>query len=117
MISLSVHGVVDVEGVGILDKELMAHALINSITTNNKTDEGDATERYAYRRGGRFVNEYARTLPSGNPYQGDPDNPNHLLGCFPTLFPYGTGGFETNRAIKVTYEKHVKWALNYHDRR
>jgi len=58
---MSVHGVVDIEGVGILDQELMAHAFVNSITTDNKTDgPGDATERYAYRRGGRFVNEYAR---------------------------------------------------------
>jgi hypothetical protein len=51
----------------------------------------DVVERYAYRRGSQFVNKYARTRDDGTQYEGDPENPNHLLGCFPTLFPYGKG--------------------------
>jgi hypothetical protein len=115
---LSTHGVVDVEGLQIPDRELMGHALMNSTTTNNgNTDQSDITERYAYKRGSRYVNEYGRRRQDGTPYEGDADNPNHLLGSFPTLFPYGQGGFETNRPVKVGYEKHIKWALTYHDKR
>ena len=116
IIPFNTHGVVDVEGVGISESELMGHAFINSIADKSNT-QPDITERYAYQRGGRFVNEYARLLADGTPHEGDPDNPNHLLGCFPSLFPYGRGGFETNRSTKVTYERHIKWALCYHDRR
>jgi hypothetical protein len=118
IIPLIVQGVVDVDGAGIPERELMGHAFVNSTgPTDNQRGEIDVTERYAYRRGGRYINEYARTLADGTSYEGDPENPNHLLGCFPTLFPYGRGGFETNRPVKVSYEKHIKWALCYHDRR
>ncbi|KAF8124057.1 hypothetical protein EV363DRAFT_1119959, partial [Boletus edulis] len=48
---------------------------------------------------------------------GDEDDPNHLLGCFPCLFPYGLGGFEVERRRKLSYAEHVRWALRYADRR
>jgi len=109
------HGVVDVDGLQIPDRELMAHALLNSMTSTNEVE--DVTDRYVYKRGGRFVNEYTRTREDGSRYEGDPDNPNHLLGSFPVLFPFGTGGFETDRRVKVSYERHIKWALSYYDKR
>lgn len=108
----------DVEGLQIPEKDLMAHALLNSIISNDQLDVGlDITERYAYRRGSQYINEYARTREDGMQYAGDPGNPNHLLGSFPTLFPYGMGGFEITRPVKVSYERHIRWALRYHDRR
>ena len=95
----------------------MGHALINTIAENDDRGQPiDVTERYAYRRGSQYVNEYARTWPDGTPFEGDAEHPNHLLGSFPTLFPYGKGGFETTRPVKVTYERHIKWALAYHDK-
>ncbi len=42
-------------------------------------------------------------------------NPNHLLGAFPVLFPYGIGGFETTRRSPIPYEVHAYWALQYGD--
>jgi hypothetical protein len=108
--------VVDVDGLQILESQLMGHALMNSIENGND-QRNDITERYAYRRGSRYVNEYPRTRADGTLFEGDPENPNHLLGSFPTLFPYGRGGFETSRPLKVTYERHIKWALNYHNKR
>jgi len=118
IIPISVHGVVDVDGLQISEKQLMGHALMNSITQKGGLDHlTDVTERYAYRRGSRLVNEYARTRDDGAPFEGDPESPNHLLGSFPTLFPYGKGGFETGRPIKVSYERHIKWAMTYHDKR
>ena len=108
----------DVEDLQIPETELMGHALINSINSMNQQERhSDITERYVYKRGGRCVNEYARTRGDGTQYVGDLENPNHLLGSFPTLFPYGMGGFETSRRVKVSYERHIRWALSYHDRR
>jgi hypothetical protein len=70
------------------------------------------------RRGSAFVNEYARVDPStGQRNDGGPSDANHLLGSFPTLFPFGLGGFETQRTVDVPYEAHVRWALQYEDRR
>ena len=37
--------------------------------------------------------------------------------AFPLLFPFGFGGIEADRAIKVDFVEHVQWALQYHDRR
>lgn len=84
----------------------------NSERNNYENDE------FIIRRGSAFVNEYARKDPmTGERNDGGPSNPNHLLGSFPTLFPYGRGGFETKRTINVPYEVHARWALRYHDRR
>ncbi len=104
-------GVVDVEGCDISSTEIMAHALANT-TVESISDD------YSIRRGSAFVNEYARTDPvTGLRNDGGPSNPNHLLGSFPTLFPYGKGGFETNRPINVPYEAHAKWTMLYADKR
>ncbi len=48
---------------------------------------------------------------------GGLSNPNHLLGAFPVLFPYGLGGFKTSRRINIPYEVHAQWALQYGDRK
>lgn len=99
------------EGNDISATEIMAHALANSVMETNLED-------YSIRRGSAFVNEYARTDPvSGLRNDGGPSNPNHLLGCFPVLFPYGKGGFETERPINVPYEIHTQWSMLYADKR
>ena len=79
----------------------MAHALVNSTIQQVEED-------YSIRRGSAFVNEYARTdTVTGLRNDGGPSNPNHLMGCFPTLFPYGKGGYEIDRPINVPYETHA----------
>lgn len=104
-------GVIDVDGNDISSTEIMVHVLTNSTTEQNTGD-------YAIRRGSAFVNEYARIdAVTGLRNDGGSGNPNHLLESFPTLFPYGMGGFETNRPITVAYETHAKWAMLYADRR
>jgi hypothetical protein len=62
------------------------------------------------------VNEYACQNGEGDHFEGTPENPNHLLGSFPCLFPYGHGGFETNQPHKVTYDNHARWAVRYDDK-
>jgi hypothetical protein len=83
VLSLSPLGVVDIDGVGVTDTELMAHALANCSQLIREED-------YVIRRGSAFVNEYARVDPlTGQMNDGGPGDANHLLGTFPTLFPYG----------------------------
>lgn len=37
--------------------------------------------------------------------------------AYPTLFPYGEGGPERERAVEVTLSEHVRWLMEYYDRR
>ena len=102
---------VDVEGYEISSSEIMSHALAN-ITKERQTED------YIISRGSAFVNEYARKdIVTEQRNDGGPSNPNHLMGCFPTLFPYGKGGFETERPVDVPYETHAKWSMLYADKR
>ena len=111
VVALSHLGVVDIDGVEVTDTELMAHALANCTQVIQEED-------YMIRRGSAFVNEYARVDPvTGQRNDGGPGDANHLLGTFPTLFPYGLGGFEIERQVNVPYEAHVRWALQYEDKR
>ena len=111
VLTLSHLGVVDIDGVDVSDTELMAHALSNCSQLIQEED-------YMIRRGSAFVNEYARVDPlTGQRNDGGPGDANHLLGTFPTLFPYGLGGFEIDRHVNVPYEAHVRWALHYEDMR
>jgi hypothetical protein len=111
VVAMSHLGVVDVDGAEITEGELMAHALANAAQQMHEED-------YMIRRGSAFVNEYARVDPvTGQRNDGGPSDANHLLGTFPALFPYGQGGFEIERQVNVPYEAHVRWALQYSDRR
>lgn len=65
---------------------------------------------YAVRRGGQPVRDFP-PLPNAT------DRSNYFEKAFPTLFPYGVGGIEAARAVKVDFRQHVRWALRYHDRR
>jgi hypothetical protein len=71
---------------------------------------------YVVRRGGECVNEHAGHDEQGCFADGADDYPNHLLGAYPYLFPYGEGGFETERPHAVSYVEHAQWALQYEDR-
>ena len=85
VLALSLLGVVDIDGVDIIDKELMVHALANCAQLVREED-------FMIQQGSAFVNEYTRVNPvTGQRYDGGPGDPNHLLGTFPTLFPYRQG--------------------------
>lgn len=100
-------GVIDVNGNTIPQTEVFANALRNASGNN---------ENY-HISPGALVNTYGRFDANGKRSWGSVENPNHLLGCFPHLFPYGEGGFETARPVQVSYAAHAKWALQYADRR
>ncbi|KAJ7494790.1 hypothetical protein B0H11DRAFT_1910735 [Mycena galericulata] len=107
---LQAHGVLDVEGETVPDSDLLAHGLSNVAARTVQKD-------FLIRKGSAFVNEYPRLDEDGNRFDGGPGNPNHMLGAFPVLFPYGEGGLEVAREVAVPYETHVRWALQYSDGR
>ena len=110
IIPLQSLGVVDVAANDIEENQVLAHALTN-------VSQRDRAEGWAIKRSSDFVNEYPHLTADGTRSAGTPDNPNHLLGAFPCLFPYGEGGFEVDRPTPVSYEAHCRWALRYSDKR
>ncbi|KAJ4474707.1 hypothetical protein C8J55DRAFT_562532 [Lentinula edodes] len=104
------HGVVNVEGNNIPRSELLAHAFQNMTTAGTQLHLVEPNMRFNVRHGD-FVNEYGRRDEAERLTTGPPGNPNHLLGCYPHLFPYGRGGYETERKVIMSYEAHAKWSL------
>ncbi|KAH9001654.1 hypothetical protein EDB92DRAFT_1762266, partial [Lactarius akahatsu] len=103
-------GVVDVAASDVNENEMLAHALLN--VARSEIEDG-----WAIKHGSDFVNEYPRKTADGKLSDGYGNNPNHLLGSFPCLFPYGKGGFEVKRPFPVTYSNHARWAIRYADKR
>jgi len=57
-------------------------------------------------------------IPRGSAPGNEYNNPTLLLGLYPTLFPYGAGGFEdTSRPTKISFKKQIQYLLTYSDRR
>jgi hypothetical protein len=108
VIPIQAHGVIDAEASDLSDHDVLANALANI---------GRKQESYVVQHGSDFVNEYPRLDAKGIRYAGSTDNPNHLLGAFPCLFPYGLGGFEVQQPRAISYEAHAKWAMKFGDRR
>ena len=102
-------GVVDIDMTDVQDNDILAHALRNVACS-------DKNQAWAVSHSSNFVNEYPHRDLEGNLTDGYGTNPNHLLGSFPWLFPYGKGGFEVNRTSKVSYEAHVWCTIRYHDK-
>ena len=90
VISLWSLGVIDVRATHVGDNEVLVHALVN--TSISELEGG-----YAIRRSSALVNKYPRTDDTGHRTDGGVEHPNHMLGAFPTLWPYGKGGLETER--------------------
>ncbi|KAF7293131.1 ATP-dependent DNA helicase [Mycena chlorophos] len=105
---LQAHGSVDVGGDSIPEADLFVNAA-QKLLPAQKRD-------YGVRPGSTYVNEYPREV-NGRRTDGGVANPNHLLGAFPCLFPYGYGGLEVDRLREVPYGAHIRWCLQYDDSR
>jgi hypothetical protein len=103
-------GIVNAGATDISDSSVLAHALA-------RVSERDLNTGYAIKRSSDFVNEYGRSDEDGSFFHGGFDNPDHLMGSFPDLYPYAMGGPHTQRSPNVSYEAHADWALQYEDRR
>ncbi|KAG1889421.1 hypothetical protein F4604DRAFT_1915295 [Suillus subluteus] len=107
VLPLQVHGILDAEVLDLSNNDVLAHALTNTSTE----------ETYAIKYESDFVNKYPHWDVAGEHTSGDFEDPNHLLGTFPCLFPYGMGGFEVNHPCSISYKNQAKWAMRYGDKR
>ncbi|KAI9069330.1 hypothetical protein FKP32DRAFT_1559926 [Trametes sanguinea] len=110
VIPLTVSGAVDTDLSKMSANELMLWGLANMW---NEGREGG----YLVRHGSHPVRDFPDGVNEANPSEEDIDVPNFFERAFPCLFPYGCGGFEARRPVKVDLREHVRWALQYHDRR
>lgn len=122
MIPLHFSGSVDTDATQLSASELMRWGLANM--WDNSHEGG-----YAIRHGSRPVNEFGPSrqrersanddshahAPTDdvNPHADD----NLFEKAYPCLFPYGCGGIEARRRVNVDFATHVRWCLQYHDRR
>lgn len=69
---------------------------------------------YAIRHGRQPVSDFP-------PREGDTedamDRPNFFEKAFPCLYPYGWGGLESRRPVSLDFPEHIRWSLQYWDRR
>ena len=75
---------------------------------------------YAVRHGRDPVSDFPPLSNNKDCQSGSTDpsaEPNFFEKAFPCLFPYGLGGVEAHRPVKVDFRDHIKWALQYFDRR
>lgn len=125
VIPLQYLGVMDTDLSNVSPSELMAWGLANLWQEGR---EGG----YVVRHGGRPVRDFglganeARASfqgqstpqgPGGNAADSSTNRDNFWEKAFPTLFPYGVGGVEAPRTVPVAFDDHVRWLLEYHDRR
>jgi hypothetical protein len=94
----------DVDLTDVSASELMTWALANAWSEGG---EG----AYAIKHGSEPVNTFGY-----DPKRGRINEPNYWENTFPTIFPYGCGGFESKHTL-ISLREHVRWALRYHDRR
>lgn len=84
--------------------ELMKYGLTNLL---GEGKEGG----YAVRHGQNAISDFGRDL------EGQEQDMNPLAAAFPTLFPYGQGGFEKSCRQYVSFNEHARWSMQYYDRR
>ncbi|PBK59364.1 hypothetical protein ARMSODRAFT_899378, partial [Armillaria solidipes] len=90
-------GVSDVESVKVQGRTFTASALRNLVANDKKKPD------LIIFSGENPINEY--------------NNPNLIMGMFPTLFPYGVGGFEDpSRQVAVSFQKQANYYLDISDR-
>ncbi|THG97984.1 hypothetical protein EW026_g4134 [Hermanssonia centrifuga] len=110
VIPFQVSGSIDTDLTNLTGNDLMMWGLANLW---NKGEEGG----YAVRHGSQAV----RDLPPLREDAASSLEPGaqrtYFEMAFPCLFPYGTGGVESRRTTGVDFATHIRWLLQYHDRR
>lgn len=121
VIPLQVSGTIDTDLSNITANELMLWGLANLWKDGR---EGG----YAVRHSRQPVNDFPSRTPCDTIPPADiSDSPldsstsiassNFFEKAFPCLYPYGCGGIEGCQPVRLDLREHVKWALQYHDRR
>jgi len=92
---------------------------MTKITANNLMQWGMANllqeqkEIYAIRHSGQPVSDFPPQQKGNHTYSV----PNFFERAFPCLYPYGQGGLEAKRPTPIQFKDHIKWSLQYFDRR
>ena len=107
VIPFQINGSADVDLTKVPAGDLMAWGLAN---LSGNEDE----KSYAVRHGSQPVCDFGRPR-TGEVH--DPHRDNFFEKAYPCLFPYGRGGMEADQPINLDLSEHVRWALQYHDRR
>lgn len=94
---LETTGVVDFDGSAISGHLSVADAMYNLLRPRHEGDPPDLI------------------LPRARDPFSEYDNPNLLPGMFPTLFPFGTGGLEASRPLKISFQEHANYLLSLHN--
>lgn len=113
VIPLQISGSVDCDMSNVMADELMKWGLANMWKDGH---EGG----YAVRHGRQPVSDFP---PQTNHEDQDndgacpADEPNFFEKAFPCLYPYGQGGLESKRPVAIDFPEHIRWSLQYFDRR
>ncbi|KIN94543.1 hypothetical protein M404DRAFT_90965, partial [Pisolithus tinctorius Marx 270] len=110
VVPLQVSGTIDTDLSTLSAKELMTWGLVNL------WDEGQEGG-YAVKHGGKPVSDFGRPRQSPHILQPADSERNFFEKAYPCLFPYGEGGIERTQPVPIDFAEHVRWALEYHDRR
>jgi hypothetical protein len=109
VIPLQFSGSHDVDMAAISASDLVAWGLSNMW---NQQAEG----LYAVRHSRYAVSDFSSARTDSNGIRS-PDEWNLLERAYPLLFPYGVGGPECTRPVKVSLEQHIRYHLHHHDKR
>ena len=101
VIPIHVLGITDTDLTRVSTSELMSYTLANLFDTSQ---EGG----YAIRHSMSAINDFGENANLTGAL-------NPLAATFPILFPYGIGGIEAERPIKVSLRDHTRWALQFYD--
>ena len=113
IIPLQVSGSVDCDLTNVTANELMKWGLANMWKEGK---EG----AYAIRHGHQPVSDFPpkETHPTSTTDDECPTiHSNFFEKAFPCLYPYGCGGIERARPVSLSFRDHIKWSLQYFDRR
>jgi Helitron helicase-like domain at N-terminus len=113
VIPLQISGGVNTDLTNITSSELLESGLSNMCASSEEPG-------YFVRHSRKPVNDFGRP-PKNNLGPGminGVDRPNLFERAFPCLYPYGVGGIESSdQIVEVDFGSHVRWALQYCDRR
>lgn len=81
-------------------------------------DDANEEGLYGVRHGSKPMNTFGR--PRKDATQAERKAVlavNPMTSLFPGLYPYAEGGIEADREVPVSFNDHVRWSLQYYDRR
>ena len=113
VIPLQISGSIDCDLSNVTANELMKWGLANMWKDGH---EGG----YAVRHSRQPVSDFPPRADCEDQAGGGMcpvDQPNFFEKAFPCLFPYGRGGLESKRPVPIDFPDHIRWSLQYFNRR